>query len=130
MIDSKTHAATIVNAGHMPPVLRKASDKSLTSIAIDEAGVPLGVIDDFEYESIEVVLEQGDSLLMYTDGVNEAMNKDGRQLTTTGMIEDIRVSQAMTPEAIGQSVCESVARHSADTDMIDDACLVCVGRTK
>ena len=130
MIDSKTHAATIVNAGHMPPVLRKASDKSLTSIAVDEAGVPLGVIDDFEYESIEVVLEQGDTLLLYTDGVNEAMDKDGRQLTTTGMIEDIRISQTTTPEAIGQSVCESVARHSADTDMIDDACLVCVGRAQ
>ena len=130
MIDSKTHAATIVNAGHMPPVLRKASDKSLTSIAVDEAGVPLGVIDDFEYESIEVVLEQGDTLLLYTDGVNEAMDKDGRQLTTTGMIEDIRVSQTTTPETIGQAVCESVARHSADTDMIDDACLVCVGRTQ
>ncbi|MDA8563234.1 SpoIIE family protein phosphatase [Mariniblastus sp.] len=130
LIDSKTHVATIVNAGHMPPVLRKASDKSLTSIAVDEAGVPLGVIDDFDYESIEVALEPGDTLLLYTDGVNEAMDKDGRQLTTTGMIEDIRVSQTTTPEAIGQSVCESVARHSGETDMIDDACLVCVGRSQ
>ena len=130
LIDSKTHAATIVNAGHMPPVLRKASDKSLTSIAIEEAGVPLGVLHDFEYESIEVALEPGDTLLLYTDGVNEAMDKDGRQLTTVGMIDDIRISQTTTPEAIGQSVCESVARHSGEVDMIDDACLVCVGRTE
>ena len=130
LIDSKTHTATIVNAGHMPPILRKASDKSLTSLAIEETGVPLGVLDNFDYESLEVVIEPGDTLLLYTDGINEAMDKDGRQLTTTGMIEDIRVSQTTTPETIGQSVCESVARHSGETDMIDDACLVCVGRTE
>jgi len=130
LIDPATHTATIVNAGHMPPILRKASDKSLTSIAVEEAGVPLGVMDDFEYESIEVTLQPGDSLLLYTDGVNEAMDKDGRQLTTTGMIEDIQTSQTTTPETIGQSVCESVARHSGETAMIDDACLVCVGRAE
>lgn len=130
LIDSKTHSATVVNAGHMPPILRKASDKSLTSIAVEEAGVPLGVMDDFDYESTQVVLEPGDSLLLYTDGVNEAMDKDGKQLTTAGMIEDIQISQTTTPETIGQSVCESVSRHVGKTDMIDDACLVCVGRTE
>lgn len=130
LIDSKTHLATVVNAGHMPPILRKASDKSLTSIAVEEAGVPLGVMDDFDYESTQVVLEPGDSLLLYTDGVNEAMDKDGKQLTTAGMIEDIQISQTTTPETIGQSVCESVSRHVGETDMIDDACLVCVGRTE
>ena len=130
LIDSKTHSATVVNAGHMPPILRKASDKSLTSIAVEEAGVPLGVMDDFDYESTQVVLEPGDSLLLYTDGVNEAMDKDGKQLTTAGMIEDIQISQTTTPETIGQSVCESVSRHVGETDMIDDACLVCVGRTE
>ena len=130
LIDSKTHSATVVNAGHMPPILRKASDKSLTSIAVEEAGVPLGVMDDFDYESTQVALEPGDSLLLYTDGVNEAMDKDGKQLTTAGMIEDIQISQTTTPETIGQSVCESVSRHVGETDMIDDACLVCVGRTE
>ena len=130
LIDSKTHSATVVNAGHMPPILRKASGKSLTSIAVEEAGVPLGVMDDFDYESTQVVLEPGDSLLLYTDGVNEAMDKDGKQLTTAGMIEDIQISQTTTPETIGQSVCESVSRHVGETDMIDDACLVCVGRTE
>ena len=130
LIDSKTHSATVVNAGHMPPILRKASDKSLTSIAVEEAGVPLGVMDDFDYESTQVVLEPGDSLLLYTDGVNEAMDKDGKQLTTAGMIDDIQISQTTTPETIGQSVCESVSRHVGETDMIDDACLVCVGRTE
>jgi serine phosphatase RsbU (regulator of sigma subunit) len=90
--------------------------------------VPLGVLDDFEYEAATVSLEPGDVLLMYTDGVNEAMDQDGNQLTTTGLIEDIRTSQTSTPETIGQMVCESVARHSGQTAAIDDICLVCVGR--
>jgi serine phosphatase RsbU (regulator of sigma subunit) len=129
LIDTSSHRATIVNAGHMPPIIRKASDQSLTSIAVDEAGVPLGVMDDYDYESIEVSLESGDVLLLYTDGVNEAMDQNGSQLTTAGLMADIRVSKSSTPETIGQSVCESVARHSAQADMIDDVCLVCVGRT-
>jgi serine phosphatase RsbU (regulator of sigma subunit)/pSer/pThr/pTyr-binding forkhead associated (FHA) protein len=129
LIDTSSHRATIVNAGHMPPIIRKASDQSLTSIAVDEAGVPLGVMDDYDYESIEVSLESGDVLLLYTDGVNEAMDQNGSQLTTAGLMADIRVSKSSTPETIGQSVCESVARHSGEADMIDDVCLVCVGRT-
>ncbi len=130
LIDTRTHKATIVNAGHMPPILRKASDGSLKSIAVEEAGVPLGVLNDYEYESIEVSLDPGDVLLMYTDGVNEAMDLNGSQLTTTGLIADIQVSNTSTPESIGQTVCESVARHSGEAEMIDDVCLVCVGRVE
>ena len=130
LVDTQTHKATIVNAGHMPPILRKAADKSLESIAVEEAGVPLGVLEDFEYESIEITLEPGDVLLMYTDGVNEAMDMAGNQLTTTGMIDDIRVSKNCTPETIGETVCESVARHSGQAEMIDDVCLVCFGRSE
>ena len=130
VIDTRTHRATIINAGHMPPILRKASDQSLKSIAVDEAGVPLGVLHDYEYESLDVTLEPGDVLLMYTDGVNEAMDQHGNQLTISGLISDIRISKSCTPETIGETVCESVARHSGETDMIDDVCLVCVGRAE
>jgi sigma-B regulation protein RsbU (phosphoserine phosphatase) len=128
LLDLNTNQMTIVNAGHMPPILRKSSTGEISQLAIEESGLPLGIMEEYEYESITVDLEPGDLMLMYTDGINEAMDSEGNQLSTNRMIEEIRQGQAKTPEAVGNQVCEIVARHAGLEPAIDDMCLVCIGR--
>ena len=128
LLNTDTNVMTIVNAGHMPPIIRRASGE-IEQLAIEEAGLPLGILQDFAYESIDVLIGPGDVVIMYTDGINEAMDADGNQLTTDALIEDIRASQTKTPETIGELICQTVARHSANTPAIDDMCLICIGRT-
>ena len=128
ILDTTTNQLTIVNAGHMPPIIRKAASGEIKQLAIDESGLPLGILEDFEYESVQVEIEPGDVIVMYTDGINEAMNADGLQLTTEKMIEEIREGQAKSPEAMGEQICQAVARHVGREPAIDDMCLVCIGR--
>ena len=127
LIDFKENKMTVVNAGHMPPLLRNEAGE-FRKLAQEEAGIPLGISEDFEYESIEVALEVGDVVTMYTDGVNESMNAAGEQLTTSRLIEDLKESQCKTPQLICERIIKIVARHSGDTPAIDDICAVCIGR--
>jgi serine phosphatase RsbU (regulator of sigma subunit) len=128
ILDTSTNQLTVVNAGHMPPIVRKADNGEIEQIAVDESGLPLGIMEDYEYESVEFELGTGDIVVMYTDGINEAMNSDGMQLTTEKMIEEIREGQAKSPEAMGEQICQAVARHAGREPAIDDMCLVCIGR--
>ncbi|MFK7769821.1 MAG: SpoIIE family protein phosphatase [Mariniblastus sp.] len=127
LIDMDSNKMTIVNAGHMPPIVRK-SDGTMEQVAWTESGLPLGIMEEYEYESVEIDIEPGDVVTMYTDGINEAMNSDGEQLTTDAIIQELKDSQAKTPLAIGEQICQSVSRHSGNEPAIDDMCLVCIGR--
>ena len=127
LVDFNENKMTIVNAGHMPPLVRNAAGE-YRKLAEEEAGIPLGISEDFEYESIEVALEVGDVVTMYTDGVNEAMNANDEQLSTSRLIEELKQSQCKAPQTICERIVKIVARHSGDTPAIDDICAVCFGR--
>ncbi len=72
MLNQMNRNLVYANAGHNPPLLFRAASSSI--VAMDVTGVALGMMADMEYEQRELVLESGDILLLYTDGIVEAMN--------------------------------------------------------
>ena len=76
LLDTSTHRLTLVNAGHMPPLLRHASG-DVEEVGEEATGIPLGIDEDFEYESTDFDLAAGDMLSMFTDGISEAMSPEG-----------------------------------------------------
>jgi len=76
---------TLVNAGHPSPLLyHRATRTAEEAIGNEAAGLPIGVLDGFEYASRQVSLEPGDCILAFTDGVTEAMDANDVQLQTKG----------------------------------------------
>ena len=73
VLDLSGNEVTIVNAGHMAPLLRRG-DGQVEALGEDESGLPLGVDADSEYQQVSFHLEPGDCLTMFTDGISEAMN--------------------------------------------------------
>ena len=127
LVDFEENKMTIVNAGHMPPLLRNKAGE-YRSLAEREAGIPLGIANGFQYESLEVTLEVGDVVTMYTDGVNEAMNASDEQLTTARLVDELKQAQCKTPQTICEQIVKIVSRHAGNTPAIDDMCAVCFGR--
>lgn len=78
VLDPQTGEVTVVNAGHLPPFLRR-HDGRVEAVAQKESGLPLGIVPDQEYQAVKVKLEPGDALFAYTDGITEAMN-DAREI--------------------------------------------------
>lgn len=71
ILDTLTGRVDYVNAGHNPPYV--LSSNGLHQVEMTN-GLPLGVMDDFNFESKTIQLQKGDQLLLYTDGVIEAIN--------------------------------------------------------
>ena len=128
LIDTENNTVDIVNAGHMPPIVRRSSNADVSMVAIKESGLPLGILEGADYKTVHLSLDPGDTIVMYTDGINESMDEDGNQLTTNAMVDEIRQSQTKTPDAIGKIICDAVSRHAGSQNPADDMCLVCVGR--
>jgi phosphoserine phosphatase RsbU/P len=76
VLDVRRHQLTVVNAGHMGPMIRRAGNR-IEVIGQDESGPPLGVVDDQAYQAVTTHIDPGDVVVLFTDGVNEAMSPSG-----------------------------------------------------
>ena len=126
VLDSTTDIVKVVSAGHLPTYLRKA-DGSVETVGLEEAGLPLGVDPTFVYEAAEVSVTSGCTLVLYTDGISEAMDHKN-ELYGLSRLEEVLSEPADSPAAVGQRVLVDVERHAAGQVRSDDMCLVCVGR--
>jgi len=126
VVDPVNQTLTLVNAGHMPPMLRSANSEVI-EIGGDQAGLPVGVIDDYQFESYERKLEPGDFVTIFTDGFSEAMNSD-RDLYSIEKLAEVIGNQEVGPHDLGQHVLNDVRRFAGDFPQSDDMCLVCFGR--
>ena len=128
VLDKPTNTATIVIAGHMPPIHYHA-DGSITEPGEDIAGPPLGIMSDVEFDAVEVVLQPGECLTMYTDGIFEAPNKTGEQFSINRVRKIIENADGQVKSA-GEKLIESVQEHIVDCEQEDDMCIVIVGRDR
>lgn len=92
--DPSTNVVSLFDAGHGYFVVVTASGQ--VKAVESNAGVPIGVLEDFDYEKVEVKLEAGDRLVLFSDGVAEQRNESGEMM---GME---RVEEALT----GSKTCE------------------------
>jgi sigma-B regulation protein RsbU (phosphoserine phosphatase) len=119
----------LVNAGHPPPLIYHRATRTVeAAISNEMAGLPLGVLDGFEYASCQVGLEPGDSILAFTDGVTEAMNVQDLQLQTKGVYAAMQ-GEAYSPRALGEQVVKVVKQFATGRSQHDDIALVGFGRT-
>lgn len=127
ILNPSSGQATIVNAGHMPPVLRDASGK-LQEPSQEEAGLPLGIMEGIEYDAVQITIQPGDTFVMYTDGIFEAPNADGDQFSINRVRQLTTQSQGEVTTT-GKSIVDAVLKHIEGTSQEDDMCLVVVGRS-
>lgn len=121
VLDPIRHRLTMVNAGHLPPLRRRGG--AIEVLGDGEGGLPLGCDAGRSYEQVELGLEPGDAVLLYTDGVSEAMNAQGDVYGS----QRLRAALAQAPagvDAMGQSLLEDVRRFVRGRLPSDDICLV------
>jgi serine phosphatase RsbU (regulator of sigma subunit)/pSer/pThr/pTyr-binding forkhead associated (FHA) protein len=127
VIDPKSEMISIVNAGHMPPVVRQAADGSIIEPGEAESGLPIAIDSGMEYETVSIPFSSGDVAVMYTDGINEAMDAKDEEF---GM-EKVRAltKQDGNAEVVTKRIIDAVLQHVGDAPPFDDMCLVVIQRT-
>ena len=111
----------------MPPLVRR-KDGSLETIGTeDDSGLPLGVEGDGVYKAVVTTLNPGDVVIMFTDGVNEAMNHQDQTFGTDNLRRAIS-SAGKGPTQVGDAVLRALRAHVGNRPQFDDIALVCFGR--
>ncbi len=129
VLDPKSHTVTLVNAGHPSPLLYHRDTRTVNeAVSTAVAGLPLGVLEDYEYESCQIKLEPGDSILAFTDGVTEATDVHDLQLQTKGLYAALQ-GDAYSTRSLGEQVVKVIKQFAAGRSQSDDIALVGFGRT-
>jgi serine phosphatase RsbU (regulator of sigma subunit) len=116
--DPRDGSFEFVNAGHLPPLLRRADGRFER---IDHGGgMALGMFEHADYETRRITIEPGDVLVLYSDGITEAENSNGTPFDEAGLETIIATQPESDPEALGQSILRAVARHAGDVRLADD----------
>ncbi len=126
VLDPARHEVTVVNAGHMPPLLRPVRG-AVEPLAGDCARLPLGIDAEANYPQAVLPLESGACVSLYTDGITEAMDGEERLYGERRLLDLLNASKDGV-ERIGKAILDDVKRFVGERPQSDDMCLVCFGR--
>jgi catechol 2,3-dioxygenase-like lactoylglutathione lyase family enzyme len=116
----RTRRLRYVNCGHPPPLLLRR-EGALERLAA--GSTILGMFNDWECDSTETELAPGDTLLLFTDGITDAMNQQGREFGEEGLIEVLRAECHLPVEGLLERILEKVNTFSG-REQEDDITLV------
>jgi len=121
-LDGPTGSMEYVNAGHNAPILGRASG-SFERLAV--GGLPLGIEGAAEYRSGRVTLDGGDLLVVFTDGLVEAVNRLGAEYGEERLLARLRSAPGGSADAVLEALMTDVNRFVGETPQHDDiTCLV------
>lgn len=118
MLNIQTGALEYCNAGHNPTYLINADGKVNPLPHVD--GIPLGYIKDFQYGKQTINLRKGDTLFLYTDGVDEAMDKDENEFSEKRLKDSLKEFANSKLSDLNNSVIGKVQEFTGGISQTDD----------
>ena len=127
VIDIATGEMTIGIAGHMPIMIRK-TDGTVVEFGEEIIGVPIGVMEGYPYEVMTRTIEPGETCVIYTDGVSEAMNPDNDLYGVDRLRELMKASTGGHADALGKVILADVRKFANGRAQNDDITIMVFGR--
>jgi hypothetical protein len=125
-LDPLTGAIAYVNAGHNVPILRKSSG---AVERLEAGGIPIGILAESHYQMGTTRLESGDWLVIFTDGVVEAVNSGDEEYGEPELIRLVDRESRSTPAELLRSLMADLDRHVGNTPQHDDITCLLLKRT-
>ena len=124
VFDPSNGLLNYANGGHNPPIIVHP-DGTSTLLPVT-GGIALGVAPKFQYEEGTVILDPGDTIVLYTDGVTEAMNAEGEEFSLDRLRDLFTNVPPRNPKETNAAIFEAVRVFAGDTPQSDDiTCLAC-----
>ena len=119
-----TQEIAYINSGHNPPIILKGKDKSIHQLNTD--GTPAGFLENAKYEAKSQLFEQGDLLVMYTDGFIEAKNKKNKMYGEQKLIDVIRSNRSLSAPKLIDKIYSEVYDYSDRMTQSDDMTIMVI----
>jgi serine phosphatase RsbU (regulator of sigma subunit) len=124
IVDPQTRTLKYVNAGHNPPIHYQHKTGNVQLLEAD--GIALGVLDEIELEEKEVLLEDGDLVVLYTDGVSETMNVEDEEFGEQRLIQLVTTHQDLSAKELMQEIQAEALAFAGEAPQYDDFTLMVV----
>ena len=125
LVDTQTGRMVYGQGGHNPPIRVPLKGKPTYE---PPGGMPLGVFDDAKFGERELVLEKGETLLVYTDGVTEAMNLAKDLFGEDRLERAVEGGAVLSAEKLTERVVEKVEEFVGEAERSDDITLLAIQR--
>ena len=122
IVDLKNGCMTYCNAGHNPPFIQRHNAK-IEKLG-DVHGIPLGIFEHATYSSGSILFSPGDSLVLYTDGVTEALSKADTFYGERPMLDLVRKNHELCPSELIRLLEQDVLEFMTGVDQADDITLL------
>jgi len=120
--DTARHIFTYINAGHNTPILRRSSG---LIERLDVGGLPIGIQAEAKYESASVALAPGDWLIIFTDGLVEAVNANDEEFDEPRLLSTLEAGLSTTPKELLERLMANLDLFVGSTPQHDDVtCLL------
>lgn len=114
------------NAGHNPPYVVHENGK--VDMVPAQGNMVLGAVENFQYRNDKITLEKGDMLFTFTDGVTEAMNRDGEQFGEERLEKLLAKCGGKTSQETIDTVRAAVAEWAGEAEQSDDVTMLVIKR--
>lgn len=125
VMDAPSGRLTFANAGHNVPIVRRADGRVEEAVA---RGMVLGIMDDMTYDEAATTLAEGDMIVLYTDGITEAMNARGDLFDKERLMAAVHGASPADARALIDAILVAVRDFTGDTPQADDLTIVTVRR--
>ena len=131
ILDHQRNGVTLARAGHDAPLLYKRASQSVTPLKSPGmvVGIDSGNVFDRLTTDFAVPLERDDCLVLYTDGVTEALNSAGDEFGLDRMIQSVRASASDGAQTIVKRIIEDVRNFTGSFPQNDDITLIAIRKT-
>jgi len=126
VLDKDTGTFTYARAGHNPPLLVRAADGSLTPLM--PPGIVLGVLEDAHFGQETVQLQSGDVVVMYTDGVIEAIDERNQEFSEERLQALLAQATHHTANSLVDLISAGVRVFTGERMQFDDLTLMVIKR--
>jgi len=123
-LNSESNEIFFSNAGHDPPFHFTAGDFNY----LKTGGILLGAFPDAKYEQEKIIMNAGDLLILFSDGITEAMNHENKEFSEEKLLEVISNNKELEPEFLIEKIFSKVKEHSGATPQSDDITLMVIKR--
>jgi len=120
LYDPATGVLQFVNAGHLPPLIRRADGRFDRITGETGSGLALGMFEQAKYATNQINIEAGDVLVMYTDGITEAEDHTGQAFEDSGLESVLTSVWTSDSLQVGRGILEAVERYAGDVRLADD----------
>ncbi|MBV9209578.1 MAG: SpoIIE family protein phosphatase, partial [Acidobacteria bacterium] len=124
-LDPKSGSLSFVNAGHNPPLIVHESG---TVEHLASGGLPLGILPQAEYREGRTQIQPGDVLVIYSDGVSEAINPSSEEFGPERLYQVVAQNRTSSASGIRDRIEAALTKFAQGTPANDDITLVIVKR--